>query len=90
METSAWEANYDNPPPQFTEQERVDWIKKLNGVCLGSDAFFPFRDNIDRAHQSGVEFIGSPAGSAMDEVVIQACNDHNIALAHTNLRLFHH
>jgi phosphoribosylaminoimidazolecarboxamide formyltransferase/IMP cyclohydrolase len=90
METSAWEANYDSPPALFTEQERADWIKQLNGVALGSDAFFPFRDNIDRAHQTGVEFIGSPAGSAMDEVVIQACNDHNIALAHTNLRLFHH
>jgi len=90
MEVSTWEANYDSPPPQFTEAERADWIRQLKGVAISSDAFFPFRDNIDRASQSGVEFIGSPAGSANDDVVIAACNEHNITLAHTNLRLFHH
>lgn len=90
MELDAWKANYENPPPLFTEAERGEWIGKLKEVALGSDAFFPFRDNIDRAHQSGVQFIGSPAGSANDDVVIQACNEHGITLAHTNLRLFHH
>jgi len=90
MEVSAWESNYDNPPRLFTEEERVEWIKKLDGVALSSDAFFPFRDNIDRARQTGVKYIGSPAGSNNDDIVIQACNDHGIVFAHTNLRLFHH
>ncbi|XP_048479014.1 bifunctional purine biosynthesis protein ATIC isoform X3 [Plutella xylostella] len=78
------------PPAQLTEQEKRDWLKKLDGVALASDAFFPFRDNIDRAVQSGVAYIGSPAGSNNDKEVIEACNEHNITLAHTNLRLFHH
>ncbi|XP_005108469.1 bifunctional purine biosynthesis protein ATIC isoform X4 [Aplysia californica] len=90
METSAWEAQLEDPPAQFTEGERRDWVGQLKGVSLSSDAFFPFRDNIDRAYQSGVEFIASPAGSNNDQAVVEACNDHNIALAHTNLRLFHH
>ncbi|CAG5129925.1 unnamed protein product [Candidula unifasciata] len=90
MDLSAWEAQLENPPSQFTEAERKEWIAQLKGVSLSSDAFFPFRDNIDRAYQSGVEFIASAAGSTNDHVVIEACNDHNIALAHTNLRLFHH
>ncbi|CAG7733420.1 unnamed protein product [Allacma fusca] len=90
MPVSAWEANYDNAPAFFTEEERADWIKTLDGVALSSDAFFPFRDNVDRAKQSGVSFIGSPSGSIGDASVIEACNDHNIALAHTTLRLFHH
>ncbi|BFZ22787.1 hypothetical protein BsWGS_25826 [Bradybaena similaris] len=90
MDLSAWEAQLENPPSQFTEAERKEWIAQLKSVSLSSDAFFPFRDNIDRAYQSGVEFIASPAGSTNDQVVIEACNDHNIAMAHTNLRLFHH
>jgi phosphoribosylaminoimidazolecarboxamide formyltransferase/IMP cyclohydrolase len=90
MDLGTWAANYDKAPALFTEAERAEWIAKLKGVALSSDAFFPFRDNIDRAHQSGVEFIGSPAGSANDAVVIDACNEHKITLAHTNLRLFHH
>ncbi|GBP65302.1 Bifunctional purine biosynthesis protein ADE17 [Eumeta japonica] len=77
-------------PPLLTEQDREDWIKKMDKVALASDAFFPFRDNIDRAVQSGVQYIGSPSGSNNDEDVIKACNEHNITLAHTNLRLFHH
>lgn len=90
MKTSAWEDMMENPPSPFTEDERKEWVQKLTGVSLSSDAFFPFRDNIDRAYQSGVEFIASPAGSANDQAVIDACNDHNIVLAHTNMRLFHH
>jgi len=62
----------------------------LIGVSLSSDAFFPFRDNIDRAKESGVSYIASPGGSTNDEVVFQACNEHGITLIHTNLRLFHH
>ncbi|KAK7093168.1 bifunctional purine biosynthesis protein ATIC-like [Littorina saxatilis] len=90
METSAWESLLENPPAQLTEAERKEWVSGLKGVSLSSDAFFPFRDNIDRAYQSGVEFIASPAGSTMDGAIVTACNDHNIVLAHTNLRLFHH
>jgi len=118
MDLETWKVNYDSAPALFTEQERIDWIKQLKGVSLSSDAFFPFRDNVDRAFQvcyihiyslimpgkafwinssgffiifqSGVEHIAGPAGSNNDQVVIDACDEHNIALAHTNLRLFHH
>lgn len=90
MDTKAWEGLMENPPQQFTEAERKEWMLQMKGVALSSDAFFPFRDNIDRAYQSGVEFIASPAGSTNDAAIVDACNDHNILLAHTNLRLFHH
>lgn len=90
MDLSTWEGLFDNPPSQFTETERKEWVSKLKGVSISSDAFFPFRDNIDRAYQSGVEFIAAPSGSTNDAAIIDACNDHSIVLAHTNLRLFHH
>jgi len=90
MEVGAWAGNYESPPAFFTEKESQNWIKTLKGVSLSSDAFFPFRDNVDRAFQSGVEYIAAPAGSNNDQVVIDACDEHKIALAHTNLRLFHH
>ncbi|XP_054713381.1 bifunctional purine biosynthesis protein ATIC-like [Uloborus diversus] len=79
-----------NAPALLTEEEKLVWIKQLNGVCLSSDAFFPFRDNIDRARQSGVSYIVSPAGSTNDQCVIEACDEYGIALVHSNLRLFHH
>ncbi|KAH9640395.1 hypothetical protein HF086_018061 [Spodoptera exigua] len=82
---------FDGPAPALlTEQERTEWVSKMDRVALASDAFFPFRDNIDRAVQCGVEYIGSPSGSNNDQEVIEACNEHKIVLAHTNLRLFHH
>uniref|UniRef100_A0A1B0C4G9 Bifunctional purine biosynthesis protein ATIC n=1 Tax=Glossina palpalis gambiensis TaxID=67801 RepID=A0A1B0C4G9_9MUSC len=90
MPFSQFEAMFDEVPAQFTMAEKVAWLKQLNGVALGSDAFFPFRDNIDRARLSGVSFIGSPAGSTNDAGVIAACDEHGIIMAHTNLRLFHH
>nr|CAB3224261.1 bifunctional purine biosynthesis protein PURH-like [Phallusia mammillata] len=90
MDAKVWEESLENPPAQLTENQRAEWLSKLNGVALSSDAFFPFRDNIDRAKQSGVEFIASPAGSAQDDIVRQACDEHNITLVHTNIRLFHH
>uniref|UniRef100_T1GXN7 MGS-like domain-containing protein n=1 Tax=Megaselia scalaris TaxID=36166 RepID=T1GXN7_MEGSC len=90
MPVSQFESMYDDVPAQLTEAEKAEWLKTLNGVSLASDAFFPFRDNIDRAKLSGVSFIGSPAGSTNDAGVIEACNEHGIILAHTNLRLFHH
>lgn len=79
-----------NIPELLTCEEKREWINKLSGVALGSDAFFPFRDNIDRAKSSGVSFIGSPAGSTNDQAVIDACNEHGIILIHTPYRLFHH
>ncbi|KAM3967271.1 bifunctional purine biosynthesis protein ATIC [Aphomia sociella] len=86
-----WNSFFDGKPPALlTEEERDEWTKKLDNVALASDAFFPFRDNIDRAVQVGVRYIGSPSGSNNDEEVIKACNEHKIVLAHTNLRLFHH
>uniref|UniRef100_A0A2H1W273 Bifunctional purine biosynthesis protein ATIC n=1 Tax=Spodoptera frugiperda TaxID=7108 RepID=A0A2H1W273_SPOFR len=86
-----WNTLFDGPAPALlTEQERTEWASKMDRVALASDAFFPFRDNIDRAVQCGVEYIGSPSGSNNDQEVIEACNEHKIVLAHTNLRLFHH
>lgn len=79
-----------NPPTPLTDAEKADWIKQLKGVALSSDAFFPFRDNIDRAHQSGVSYVVSPGGSTNDESVITSCDEYGMVLVHTNLRLFHH
>jgi len=90
MPISQFEAMFDEVPAQMTEVEKIEWLRKLNGVSLGSDAFFPFRDNIDRARLSGVSYIASPAGSTNDAGVIAACDEHGIIMAHTNLRLFHH
>uniref|UniRef100_A0A1I8PIY0 Bifunctional purine biosynthesis protein ATIC n=1 Tax=Stomoxys calcitrans TaxID=35570 RepID=A0A1I8PIY0_STOCA len=90
MPFSQFEAMFEEVPKQLTREEKVNWLKQLNGVALGSDAFFPFRDNIDRARLSGVSYIGSPAGSTNDAGVIAACDEHGIIMAHTNLRLFHH
>uniref|UniRef100_A0A8C4TY65 Bifunctional purine biosynthesis protein ATIC n=1 Tax=Falco tinnunculus TaxID=100819 RepID=A0A8C4TY65_FALTI len=85
-----WQAMFEEVPAQLTEVEKKQWIAKLAAVSLSSDAFFPFRDNVDRAKRSGVQFIAAPSGSAADEVVIEACNELGITLIHTNLRLFHH
>ncbi len=77
-------------PNRLTKEEKVKWLSSLSGVSLGSDAFFPFRDNIDRAFQSGVKYIVQPGGSVRDDIVIKACNEYNIAMASSNTRLFHH
>ncbi|XP_054162060.1 bifunctional purine biosynthesis protein ATIC-like [Oppia nitens] len=90
MDLNQWKNAFENPPPLLTEEDRSQWISQLKGVALSSDAFFPFRDNIDRAHQSGVDYIASPGGSTNDGSVTEACNEHNITLVHTGLRLFHH
>ncbi|KAJ8665314.1 hypothetical protein QAD02_006976 [Eretmocerus hayati] len=90
MEESTWAAMYEVIPDKLTEADKESWAKKLDNVALSSDAFFPFRDNVDRARMSGVRYIGAPAGSTNDEAVIKACNDHQIVLAHTGIRLFHH
>ncbi|XP_059208442.1 bifunctional purine biosynthesis protein PURH [Centropristis striata] len=85
-----WRSMYEEVPELLSEPEKKEWISSLQAVAVSSDAFFPFRDNIDRAKRSGVEYIAAPAGSAADQVVINACNEQGIALVHTNLRLFHH
>ncbi|EDW84741.1 uncharacterized protein Dwil_GK12972 [Drosophila willistoni] len=90
MPLSQFESMFEKAPEQLKTEQKVEWLKKLTGVALGSDAFFPFRDNIDRAHLSGVSYIASPAGSTNDAGVIAACDEHGIIIAHTNLRLFHH
>ncbi|KAL9967298.1 hypothetical protein ACROYT_G025496 [Oculina patagonica] len=86
----SWEKMFENAPELLSEADRQEWIAKLKGVSLSSDAFFPFRDNIDRAHLSGVEFIASPAGSVADDVCIKAADEHKMTMALTDLRLFHH
>jgi len=90
MSETMWAAMYETVPSLLTDEDRAEWKGKLSGVALGSDAFFPFRDNVDRARQSGVRYIASPAGSTNDDDVIRACDDHGITLIHTDLRLFHH
>ncbi|XP_034155833.2 bifunctional purine biosynthesis protein PURH [Pangasianodon hypophthalmus] len=87
---AVWKALFEEVPEPLSESDRKQWLGSLQAVALSSDAFFPFRDNIDRAKQSGVEYIAAPSGSTADEVVINACNELGITLVHTNLRLFHH
>ncbi|MCH3963274.1 MAG: phosphoribosylaminoimidazolecarboxamide formyltransferase [Clostridium sp.] len=89
-ETRHWKDVFTEVPRKLTEEEKKNWISKLKGVSLGSDAFFPFRDNIDRASKSGVEYIVEPGGSIRDDAVIEACNDYNMVMAFSDLRLFHH
>lgn len=90
IDENNWASVFEKQPEMITEEEKQDWIKKLDNVVLSSDAFFPFRDSIDRAQQSGVAFVASPSGSTNDEAVIDACNEHDMTLTFTNLRLFHH
>ncbi|XP_055612765.1 bifunctional purine biosynthesis protein ATIC [Uranotaenia lowii] len=90
MPVKQFESMYEKIPDYLTDADKLAWAKQLSGVSLGSDAFFPFRDNVDRARLSGVSFIASPAGSTNDAGVIEACNEHGIVMVHTNLRLFHH
>jgi phosphoribosylaminoimidazolecarboxamide formyltransferase/IMP cyclohydrolase len=90
IEKEGWSDIFEEMPTQLTLEEKRKWLSTLNGVSLGSDAFFPFRDNIDRAAQSGVKFIVQPGGSVRDDIVIEACNEYNMAMAFSGLRLFHH
>ena len=85
-----WENIFKVKPAVFTREEKKAWLAKNTGVCLGSDAFFPFGDNIERAKKSGVEYIAEPGGSIRDDNVIETCNKYNIAMAFTGIRLFHH
>lgn len=85
-----WQRIFKVKPDVFTREEKQAWLAQNTGVCLGSDAFFPFGDNIERAKKSGVEYIAEPGGSIRDDNVIETCNKYNIAMAFTGIRLFHH
>ncbi len=85
-----WEALFTEQPVAFTRAEQKEYLASLTGVCLGSDAFFPFGDNIERAAKSGVSFIAQPGGSVRDDNVIETCNKYNMVMAFTGMRLFHH
>lgn len=86
----AWENIFKVKPEVFTKEEQKAWLAQNTEVCLGSDAFFPFGDNIERAHKSGVQYIAEPGGSIRDDHVIATCNKYNMAMAFTGIRLFHH
>ena len=86
----AWQKVFTEQPEAFTAEEKRAWLDQLQGVTLGSDAFFPFSDNIERAHKSGVAYIAQPGGSVRDEDVIATCNKYEMAMAFTGIRLFHH
>jgi phosphoribosylaminoimidazolecarboxamide formyltransferase/IMP cyclohydrolase len=86
----SWQSNFEVPPEKLSVAQKREWLNILNGVSLASDAFFPFRDNIDRAQQSGVKFIVQPGGSVRDDVVIEACNEYGMVMAFSGIRLFHH
>ena len=85
-----WQKVFTEKPPVFTKEEKRAWLDKMQDVALGSDAFFPFGDNIERAHKSGVKYIAQPGGSVRDDNVIDVCNKYGMAMAFTGIRLFHH
>ena len=85
-----WEQTFKVKPEVFTKEEKREWLDKLTDVALGSDAFFPFGDNIERAYKSGVKYVAQPGGSVRDDNVIEACNSHDMVMAFTGIRLFHH
>ena len=86
----AWQQIFKVKPPVFTREEKRAWLDKMQDVTLGSDAFFPFSDNIERAHKSGVAYIAQPGGSVRDDAVIECADKYNMVMAFTGIRLFHH
>jgi phosphoribosylaminoimidazolecarboxamide formyltransferase/IMP cyclohydrolase len=86
----AWKANYREVPERLTAEEKRAWLDNLKGVALSSDAFFPFRDNIDRAQRSGVEYLVQAGGSIQDEPVIAAADEYGMLMINSGVRLFHH
>ena len=86
----AWEKIFKVKPEVFTAEEKRAWLDKMQDVALGSDAFFPFGDNIERAHRSGVKYVAQPGGSIRDDNVIETCNKYDMAMCFTGIRLFHH
>lgn len=89
-EEKYWAGHFKQLPVRLSKTEKRNWLQKLDGAVLASDAFFPFRDNIDRASQSGVKYVSQPGGSVADEMIIDACNEYDMSMAITNVRLFHH
>jgi phosphoribosylaminoimidazolecarboxamide formyltransferase/IMP cyclohydrolase len=89
-EQFVWQENFNKEPDRLSADEKREWLTLMQGVSLASDAFFPFRDNIDRAQQSGVAFIVQPGGSVRDDIVIEACNEYGMVMAMSGIRLFHH
>ena len=85
-----WQQFFTSRPEPLSREEKREWLKQLDGVALGSDAFFPFGDNIERAHKSGVAYIAQTGGSVRDDNVIETCDKYGIAMAFTGVRLFHH
>ena len=85
-----WERIFKEKPPVFTWEEKRAWLDQMTDVALGSDAFFPFGDNIDRAYKSGVKYVAQPGGSVRDDQVIETCNQYGMVMAFTGIRLFHH
>lgn len=85
-----WQTRFKVKPPVFTREEKRAWLDQMKDVTLGSDAFFPFSDNIERAHKSGVKYIAQPGGSVRDDAVIDCCNKYDMAMVFTGIRLFHH
>lgn len=90
LSDDAWPHIFKVKPDVFTAEEKRAWLDKMTGVSLGSDAFFPFGDNIERAHRSGVTYIAQPGGSVRDDNVIDTCNKYDMVMAFTGIRLFHH
>ena len=86
----AWQRVFKEKPPVFTREEKRAWLDRMQDVTLGSDAFFPFSDNVERAYKSGVKYIAQPGGSVRDDLVIECCDKYGIAMAFTGIRLFHH
>ena len=85
-----WERTFTEKPSVFTREEKREWLDQLTDVTVGSDAFFPFADNIERAHKSGVKYIAEPGGSVRDDLVIETCDKYGMVMAFTGIRLFHH
>ena len=90
LRDGTWENLFTEKPEPFTAEEKRAWLDKMQDVCLGSDAFFPFGDNIERAHKIGVKYIAQPGGSVRDDNVIETCNKYGMAMCFTGIRLFHH
>ena len=90
LEDGQWQQFFTEQPEPLTREEKREWLDKMDGVALGSDAFSPFSDNVQRAHRSGVKYIAQPGGSIRDDLVIEACNEYGIAMYFSGMRLFHH
>ena len=85
-----WEQFFKTKPEPLTREEKKEWLATFSGVSLGSDAFFPFGDNIERAKRSGVQYVAQPGGSIRDDNVIDTCNKYGMTMSFTGIRLFHH